>query len=158
MNETRVIRLTNGGFTLVDVEDYERFNRFNWQRHPKGYVIRCVKRNKRPYTIRLHREILNAPKGVEVDHRNRNPQDNTRDNLRLATHGQNGANAKSQSRKQPTTFKGVVFRKRVGNWMARIGKRPRQYLGVFRTAIEAAAAYNAAAITRYGEFARLNNV
>jgi len=107
--------------------------------------------------VRLHREILDAPDGMEVDHVNGYTNDNTRRNLRLCVKAQNQGNSKMQTREKSAPFKGVSFHKKNRTWIAKIGK-PRIYLGSFATAFEAAVAYNAAAKSRWGEFARLNSL
>lgn len=95
------------------------------------------------------------PPGV-VDHKNLNTSDDRWQNLRLATHGQNHANA--PVRKNNTSgYKGVCFLKKRRRWAASIApNRKHIRLGQFPTAEEAARAYDAAAIKYFGEFARLN--
>src|SRR5580693_4595955 len=43
--------------------------------------------------IVLHREIMQCPKGLEVDHRDNQPLNCRRYNLRICTHAQNMSNA-----------------------------------------------------------------
>ena len=37
----------------------------------------------------MHREIMKPPKGMDVDHKNHNKLDNTRESLRVCTHAEN---------------------------------------------------------------------
>jgi hypothetical protein len=107
--------------------------------------------------VSMHREIMNAPAGLLIDHRNRDTLDNRRNNLRLATYSQNGCNSKIDKTKTTSKFRGVRFIKKTGKWAANIrinGKKT--WLGSFKTEIDAAKAYDAAAREYHGEFARLN--
>jgi hypothetical protein len=84
-----------------------------------------------------------------VDHRDRNVGNNTWDNLRDATRQQNNANS------APRSALGVkgVYRSR-GKYRAQITINGRYlHLGVFRSVVEAAEVYQAAAKKHHGEFA-----
>ncbi len=102
----------------------------------------------------MHRIIMNAPVGKQVDHINHNGLDNRKENLRLATPAQNQANQKL-SKANTSGFKGVSFDKKKKKWAAYIGKQSRN-LGRFLDIRDAARAYNDAAKLAYGEFAKLN--
>ncbi len=68
--EMKEIQLTQGKVALVDDEDFERLNQFKWCAHWNGkhwYAIRTVYEGKKK-TIRMHREILNAPICMQGDH------------------------------------------------------------------------------------------
>lgn len=95
------------------------------------------------------------PDGMQIDHIDGNRANNALSNLRLATYSQNGAN-RDANRAKATGVKGVYRIQRTGKWKAQIkvlGKI--QYLGVFDEIAEAVAAYNAAAVSYFGEYARI---
>jgi hypothetical protein len=99
----------------------------------------------------MHRVIMSDPQGM-VDHKDRNPLNNQRSNLRCANHSTNGANAGIRSDNK-SGHKGVSYVKSRGNFLAQIrinGKT--KNLGRFPTAIEASRAYAEAAIKEFGEF------
>ncbi len=93
----RLIPLTQGKFTVVDAEDYERLSRHKW----------CAAKNRENFyahryrdgtIVNMHREIMGAPKGVVCDHKNHDCLDNRKSNLRLCTNAQNQYNKKAKKR------------------------------------------------------------
>jgi hypothetical protein len=90
----------------------------------------------------------------EIDHINGDGLDNRICNLREATHIQNAAN-KKVSTKSKTGYPGVWLLKKSGRWQAKIRL---QRLGEFDTQEEAEAAYRAAALVLFGDFARLDTI
>jgi HNH endonuclease len=90
---------------------------------------------------------------LNIDHKDGNRDNNIPSNLRLATTAENAWNT-SAPKNNTSGHKGVFFLR--GKWMALIQKnRKRQYLGLFSRFEDACAAYDRAAISSHGEFARL---
>lgn len=115
----------------------------------------CLSKRIDGRTVRLHRELLKAPLGELVDHINGNPLDNRRENLRLTDATGNSRNKRVQ-RRSYTGFKGVHSHK-LGQWRATIVADGKKHdLGVFKSPVEAALAYDAAAIEMHGPFAKTN--
>lgn len=158
----RQIPLSKGKYALVDAADYEFLSQWGWRCFERGtfYVYRSgyagyINGKQKAKTIYMHRLILNAPDGMEVDHINGDGLCNIRSNLRLATKSQNNMNQRKT--RGVSRFKGVARHKQCQKWQAGIkinGKRIN--LGLFVTETEAALAYNEAAVRLHGEFARLN--
>lgn len=151
----REIQLSRGYVAIVDDDDFERVGAFKWTFFPAGRS-RYAYRKKDRKNLFLHRFILDAPAGIEVDHVNSDGLDNRRANLRLATRIEQQRNMRMH-RDNASGFKGVCRRDDLNGWQATIchnGKN--RYLGIFQTAPEAAAAYDRAARELHGEFARTN--
>jgi len=152
----KTIPLSQGAVALVDDADFAELSRFSWYLSDKGYAVRNadVDGGKRP--IRMHRVLLGAPDGVDVDHIDGNRLNNTRGNLRLCERRQNLMN----SRKRTATtskFKGVYWLAANRKWRAKINIEGKsKHLGCFAAEEDAARAYDQAAKTYFGEFARTN--
>lgn len=142
----------------MDDVDYDRVIA-----HPRpwhAYLHHGVWRAKDWAGLSMHRLVVGAEPGQQVDHVNRDGLDNRRANLRLATNGQNRANSRSAS---ASGYKGVyrvpnkgVYRT-TDKWRAQIRAGGRIiHLGYFGDAETAARAYDAAAREYFGEFARGN--
>jgi hypothetical protein len=156
----RKISLGEGQFAILDALDYYRYCAFKWTMGGQGsvvYAVRSTKIGAKITTRRLHREIMNAPKGLLVDHANGNTLDNRRANLRLATHFQNTCNRRKIKSKTSSRFIGLYWEKKSSRWVTHIkdhGKRI--YLGRFKSEFDAARAYDHAARMYHKEFAQLN--
>jgi hypothetical protein len=105
----------------------------------------------------MHRLLSNNNnKSLITDHVNGNTLDNRKSNLRICSFSDNNKNRKI-SKNNSTGYKGVVYDKRNKKFIAKIGLNKKQiYLGYYIDPIDAARAYNAAAIKYFGEFANLN--
>lgn len=150
------ISLTRGFVTLVDNEWYDHLNQWKWQANTAGKsdLVYAVRKGMR---IIMHRVIMGAPKGMEVDHIDGNGLNNQCHNLRLATHSQNLQNRRA-SRSGVSPYRGVSWHNQAHKWQVHIkppaGKN--KNLGYFASEIDAAKAYDKAANEYFGEFARLN--
>jgi hypothetical protein len=156
----RRIYLDEGKWTILDPDDYYLFARFKWclsGGRGKFYAVRGqMISSTGSKIVQLHRLIMDAPKGLLVDHINGDSLDNRRSNLRLATHSQNQWN-KRKMENTTSRFVGVSFRENRGKWAAYIGVAGKRiFLGYFDSEIEAAKTYDEAAKKYRGEFARLN--
>jgi hypothetical protein len=158
----RRIDLGDGEWTIVDADVYYRLGRFKWSAagdDGKMYAARILRKTEcgRIKTIYLHREIMNFPKRLLVDHKNCNSLDNRRDNLRLATCSQNMYNRSKTKSKTTSKYVGVTYGKDRHKWEVAIYCQKRKiWLGRFDSEIDAAKAYDEAARKYHGEFARLN--
>jgi hypothetical protein len=166
------IKLTRNKIAIVDDEELLRCLAYNWRaRHgktsrPDVWYAETWMRDEsgRRIVVGLHRFILGAPKGIDIDHRDGDGLNNRRSNLRLATASQNHANMVKQRRMSATSqFKGVTRSNQQieprpnSRWEARIKvNRQKIYLGVFSSEMEAAQAYDCAAVLYFGDFAKPN--
>lgn len=147
------IPLSQGKYALVDAEDFEWLSQWKWHYHKVGYAAKG--RHVSEKETYMHRLILGAKTGQEVDHINMKPLDNRKINLRLCSSGRNKAN-KIKSSSNTSGCKGVSLSKSKKNpYMACITVDKKQiYLGLFPSTKTAHAAYKKAAIKIHGEFAR----
>jgi hypothetical protein len=109
--------------------------------------------------LSLHRFILEVEDSkIKIDHKNMNPLDNTRENLRICDSSLNAANKKVQRGKKSSKYKGV-FKRSSGKFRVIIGfKNKTIHCGQYDTEDEAALVYNKKATELFGEFANLNKV
>lgn len=105
-------------FTIINRCD-ERQAFWLWHRTYFGYARRIGPRDGgEGARIWLHREILQPPDGMQVDHIDGNRLNNRRSNLRLATVAQNAQN--QQPRGGASQFRGVTYCTQTGRWKARV--------------------------------------
>jgi hypothetical protein len=152
---TKEIELTRGLKALVDDEDYALLNQWKWcanYAHNKVYASR--KEGKK--SIYMHKSIMNTPAGMEVDHKDGNGINNQKYNLRNCTHAQNLSNL-GMRKNNTSGYKGVTWVARRKRFMAQIAVRGKHIgLGYYKNPIDAAKAYDEAAIENFGEYANIN--
>ena len=158
----RLIKLTKGYFAKVDQADFMRLRIYSWMasnHKGRGYTLyaqRTICEGRRRYTRMMHREIINPPKGMYVDHINGDGLDNRRANLRIVTAQQNNWNRKFRKTGR-SKYTGVTWDGRRDKWRADIYENRRKiFLGHFAAEEEAARAYDSAAKENRGEYAVLN--
>ena len=134
----------------IDLRDVERVRKHKW--YLSGRYVRSVKGGL------LHRYIMRAKPDEQYDHKNNNPMDCRRKNLRLSTQPENTRNRK-RNKNNTSGAKGVHWSKHQGAYIAYINvDKKRRNLGTFVELVDAAKAYNAAAVKYHGEFAKLNDI
>lgn len=160
------IPLTRGKFALVDDCDFDELSKHKWHFATVGYACRNAKKAdgasykyaELGYSGRLymHRVILEARKGQEVDHINFDKLDNRRGNIRIASSRQNKCNRPIRPN-NTSGVKGVSWAKRERRWIACINKSVGRatILGYFQRKEDACAARRAAVKEHYGEFAHV---
>lgn len=162
----RIIRLTQGKTCKVDAADHEWLSQWPWyarwnDNNESFYAARQSKYiNGKQHTIWMHREIMQAPKGIQVDHIHHDTLDNRRSQLRLATQSQNQGNV-SIRRNNKSGYRGVFchmsrtgrlrYTASIWNGKGR-GSGNQLHLGTYDTAEEASAVYEAKAREIRGEF------
>jgi hypothetical protein len=155
--DMKSIPLTKGRVALIDDEDYERVSQYKWCLSCGRYA-QSKMGNRRNKPVYLHRFIMNAQPGQEVDHINRNTLDNRRSNLRFCSHQKNMANS-VHVKKGASGYRGVFLDKRRGTFYAQVVVNGKAYTSSgYRTAKEAAIAYNKMNNQHNGEFGILNEV
>lgn len=90
----------DGVYTLVDGDyDGEYFSQFRWYLNKKtGYLQTRIHGE----TVTLHKLICKTPKGMYVDHKDRDKLNNRSCNLRAVTPSENRMNSKDYNNKRLT--------------------------------------------------------
>ena len=159
----RKIGLTKGEYAIVDAADYEELSKYKWHVAGNGKMLYAQRmaRSKCPgqrqYKVKMHRQIMNVPEGLFVDHINHNGLDNRRSNLRIVTKMQNNWNKRKLKTGCSSKYKGVSFFKRSGKWQARIVHNGKNiFIGQYDDEESAARAYDEKAKKLFGEYAATN--
>lgn len=152
------IELTQGQFAFVSDIDYEWLSEYKW------HLIRCRKilyaaRENGRGKIYMHRQILGVKdRNILVDHKDRCGLNNQRHNIRLANRFQNGAN-KTHDSGGTSKYHGVSWYEPYKKWRVRVRNMGTDtFVGYFKNEIDAALAYNNAALIIHPEFASINKI
>lgn len=158
MSDRCEIKLGDGTVVTVDAVDVSLLRAKPWRSNADGYIVYNKAVSGKSTSFLLHRVIVKAQTGTSVDHCDRDPRHNWRDNLRVCTQSQNLANRPGWLKPKSSRFKGVSWRKDKSKWEAHIKvHRRKMRLGYFKAEAEAARAYDQAATTHFGNFALINH-
>lgn len=138
---------------IVDDDVFNLYSEYNMSY--KGGYCTINHNGLRTY---LHKLVLPAATGCIVDHINGDPLDNRRENLRVCSIKDNIRNSRKwKTRPLTSQYKGVGYRGDRKIWRAYICVNRKQIsLGHHKTEVEAAKAYNLAAVKYFKEFASPN--
>lgn len=109
-------------FAMVDTKDLRKLleHPVRWiaQYSPESKTFYVAAGNSSP-KVYLHRFLVDAPKGSEVDHKNHNGLDNRRFNLVVGTKNQNQQNRKGPRKGSLSGASGVVWSSRKQRWLVK---------------------------------------
>ena len=145
MQESQVRRIPIGKnkFALVDSETYFilMLADHKWGISSHGYVRTSIEIDGKRKILYLHKAIMPAPEGYDIDHINRDKLDNRKVNLRICSRSENLHN-QGLRRNNKSGHKGVYFRKDNKKWVAQIGINGKnKNLGSYLTFNEAVRIY-----------------
>jgi len=76
---------------LLDDWDWLRLCRYKWRvktvsdNGKRKYIVRDYRKNGKKFTVYMHRDVMNCPKGKEVHHEEGNFWDNRKEKLEVMT-------------------------------------------------------------------------
>ncbi len=131
---------------LIDKEDLEKVKGYKWGLNGNGKKRYIYTRINKKIQLSLHQLIMGKPPvGYEIDHRDTNPLNNRKYNLRFVTHQQNVMNKK---------IKGYYWYKAYNKWSTKICINGKEiHLGYFTDEQDAIKARREAEQKYFGEFA-----
>jgi hypothetical protein len=135
--------------SIIDAADIDKARQYRWNQSivrtgSASYAATSVMKGGKPTTLYLHRLIMDAAPGSEIDHINMNGMDNRRSNLRFVSRSQNIQNKVKANRHSRSGVKNC-FLTRSGTYLVRVrvdGVYHR--LGTFKTVEEAESVASAA--------------
>lgn len=154
------VLLHDGSRAIVDQEDWPLVRGRKWERFTPSEASSYARTFTSGKQTAMHRILAEPPRGAWVDHADGDGLNNRRSNIRVCSPRQNAMN---KGRRLPTrySYKGIGRARNrdgsEGRWKASITlNRKAIHLGYFDTDIDAARAYDDAAVKHFGEFARTN--
>ncbi|MFC4768723.1 HNH endonuclease [Effusibacillus consociatus] len=138
-NECLIAKIDTDDLDLVKTSSVNWYACFD--NHTQSYYVRGYRfENGKIKHFQLHRLLMNPSKGQVVDHINHDTLDNRKANLRILTSAQNRQNLKGAYKSSKSGVQGVMWRKDVGKWQARVKLNGKEkHLGYFDDLQEAKA-------------------
>lgn len=147
----KLVPLTRGLFAQVDDDRFEALSEHKWHalKAANDYFV-AARRAPGGGTILMHRVIMGALPGQQVDHKYGNSLNNQCYNLRLlaahTAHAEQQHGFLRKRRGSSSNYRGVSWHKRAGKWRAEIKHGTHRYhLGLFTDEAAAAKAFDAKA-------------
>lgn len=153
-NDVAIIPLDESESPKVATADKDNLNKlsnYKWYESHYGYAVANIIDNSGRWTqVKMHHLVAGKPpKGMVIDHINRDKLDNRRENLRTVGYSVNARN-RTVSKGKAIPYKGVYkSRDKYEAKYSLDGKVIR--IGRFETIIEAKTAYEDAIIEQFGE-------
>lgn len=161
----RHIELTQGFQTVVDDDLYDWLSQWKWYYRKRtgsrqgGDVVRTLhgydkEGHVKSQTLYMASLICPVPAGFVIDHKDRNPLNNQRSNLRRATYRNNSNNSVARTNNK-VGVRCVHWSEAKQRFIVQVsvdGKR--KWVGAFRTVEEAAEVAAKAQKKYYGKFAQ----
>ncbi len=162
-----ILNISSKAYGVLSIEiedtDYELVKQYKWSfiksKSGKFYAQHTWKRGGLSGRISMHRLIMNItdPK-IYVDHRDGNPLNNKRSNLRIATPSQNSMN-RGKTIENKSGYKGVLYEPKKKLYRVIIAHNKKVIRGGrFKDPKMAALKYNELAKQYHGEFAYQNKI
>lgn len=134
-------------YALINAMDWPKIMHHRWGRDAHGYAVSAWYEDGKLRNVKMHRFIMDAAPGTEIDHINRNRLDNRRDNLRFCTRSENNRNSKLRV-DNPSGERHVGWDRARRRWKVQIRHDGRnQSIGRFISLSEAVAARDKALLT-----------
>ncbi len=117
-----ILRLQRDLEAIIDEEDFKKVSEYHWWFNGR-YVVRekryGLRKDNKKHKYYLHRVIMDLEKDNKliIDHRDKNPLNNQKSNLRACTQVENQQNSK-MLRNNTSGVKGVMWWKTLGYWIA----------------------------------------
>lgn len=144
-------------FIFVNDIDYEKLCQYRYYHGGNGcgHIQRFYHNGIKTIAVSIANDIFETNK-LLYDHKDRNPFNCQRDNLRVSSYSQNQMN-KAKRLNCSSKYKGVCWAKKRQLWFAYLTNgKDRFNLGFFKFENVAALAYDFKARLLFGEFANLN--
>lgn len=130
-------------YCIVSHEDYEHLNKFKWHLSQNKHVQGTID-NKNWFIHRYIYEILLNNKlkyGDIIDHIDRSPINNRRDNLRIVSFSENCRN-RTKKKNASSKYIGVTYNKKSDIWQAIITINNNNLYAYYKNELHAAYQYN----------------